>query len=115
MTEISTGEVPLVILFVFSICKSGRAGGTTLSVAPTAALLVPGFASTTIKNLPLSREYTRTVPSSCGVAVGIPPHVQPGMLHATQPSLLAMPKKVICGPDPDAVGKGVRVGVRVGV
>ncbi len=68
----------------------------------------------TMRKVPPSPEKICGVgPGTYGVGDGKPVQSQPGLIQNTQPSVVASPKKVICGPIADGVE--VKSGVFVGV
>ncbi len=100
-----------------SICRAGSPFANphwTFGDVVTACRLVPALASMTMRNVPPSSEKICGVgPGVYGVGVGNPVQSHPGFWQNTQPSLVAIPKYVTCGPIADGVD--VKTGVLVGV
>jgi hypothetical protein len=93
-----TGLLPLPMFAVLSICRFGTtelAGHRycwKFGVA-TKRPLLPGRASTTMRNVPPFPEKICGVgPGTYGVGVGQPEQSHPGLAQYTQPSLVARPK-----------------------
>jgi hypothetical protein len=79
-----------------SICRLGIPEAAPQCVkfaVGTRTPLLPGLASTTIRNVPpLPEKICGVGPGTYGVGVGHPEQSHPGLVQYTQPSLVARPK-----------------------